>query len=46
MPEKTEKFDQKAMDRITDRVLAYRPKKAEAKEEPEKPTPRQSDRRK
>jgi hypothetical protein len=42
MAEKTEKFDQKAMDRITDRVLAYRPKgKGKSEEKPEKATPSQ-----
>ena len=29
MTEKKEKFDQKAMDRVTDKVLAFRPKQAE-----------------
>ena len=28
--EKTEKFEQEAMDRVTDKVLAFRPKKAKA----------------
>ena len=33
---KGKKFDQKAMDRITDKVLAFRPKLDKGKEKPEK----------
>ena len=41
--EKRQAFDQEAMDRITDRVLGFRPKKD--KEEDGKPTPRSSPRK-
>ena len=37
--EKKGKFDQKALDRIADKVLAYRPKKGEPKEKPAKAAP-------
>ena len=45
--EKRQAFDQEAMDRITDRVLGFRPKKdkEEGKEEDGKPTPRSSPRK-
>jgi hypothetical protein len=49
MAEKKPKFDQEAMDRVTDKVLAFRPKKAKAekKEEPKDGEPtRKSNRRK
>jgi hypothetical protein len=41
MARKKKKFDQKAMDRVTDRVLAFRPKQAE----PEAKRQRKEDRR-
>ena len=39
MEEKDGRFDQKEMDKITDRVLAYRPKRVKVKGKPPTPKP-------